>query len=152
MAVDQDEALDSPEPTARAESGTNNDAVVQVKAIVQASAGLLRDFLELLAVEGRLAGRSLAAMLMLAVALALLLVSVWLFTVAALGFWLIDSGLLSATVSLLVVAAFNAVLALLAWLFIVRLSRNLMFREFLGALASLLPSSDDSDDRGDEHE
>jgi len=95
---------------------------------------LSRDYLDLLAVEGRLAGRSLVLMLALGIALALLLVATWIFLTLAASALLIDIGWLNPWQALLAVAVAHAGLALLAWLVVRRLSDNLVFSGLRSAL------------------
>ncbi|GEM_PF-3456842 len=122
-----------------AEPEAAEELTAELKAMIHSSSDMVRDFLELLAVEGRLAGRSLAAMLMLAIVLALLVVATWLFLAVSIALLLIDQGVLSPPMALLATAGANALLALAVWLVIRRLSGNLAFREFIGAVGSILP-------------
>lgn len=116
---------------------SEQDALNRVQAMLHSGSELASDLMELLSTESRLAGRSLGVMLMLAVMMGLLLVSVWLFLMTAAGVWMITAEFLSPVAALLLVAAINAGLALLVWALFVRLSRNLTFEEFFGALRSL---------------
>lgn len=95
---------------------------------------LLRDYLDLLAVEGQLAGRSLVLMLALAICLAIVLVAAWMFLTLSGVMWLTDLGLLSVVQALLAGAGAHLVLALLIWFSVRRLSRNLVFGGFREAL------------------
>lgn len=88
--------------------------------------GLVRDLARLAALETRLAGLSLAAMLALAVAGALLAATAWLALLAALVVWLARLGL-AWELGLLLVAALNLLAGLLAARAVVVLSRNLTF-------------------------
>lgn len=129
---------------------SEKDVLNRVQAMLHSGSAVANDLMELLATESRLAGRSLGVMLMLAVMMGLLLVSVWLFLVSALGVWMVNAGFLSPVASLLLVAAINAGLALLVWFLFVRLSRNLTFEEFFGALRSLSrPVPDKMDDNAE---
>lgn len=122
------------------EAGTPNPATAEKQALAAlrellgTGADLAGDYLELLAVEGRLAGRSLVLMLALAIALALLLVATWLFLGLAMSAWLIDTGVLSTWQALLAVALTHLAMALLAWLSVRRLSNNLVFGGLRAAL------------------
>ncbi len=91
---------------------------------------LVRDYLDLLAVEGQLAGRSLVLMLALAVALGLVLVSTWIFLNLAGVMWLVESEFMNTFQALLISAGAHAALALLIWFAVRHLSRNLVFSGF----------------------
>jgi hypothetical protein len=91
---------------------------------------LLRDYLDLLAVEGQLAGRSLVLMLALSICLAIVLVAAWIFLTLSGVMWLTDLGLLSVAQALLAGAVAHLVLALLIWFSVRHLSRNLVFGGF----------------------
>lgn len=95
-------------------------------ALKAALAEVVDTSLRLLALESRLAGLSLSAMVMLALGVALLLASSWLFFMAALAVWLVSMGL-SWTVVLVGVGVSNLLLSLPLFYLIERLSRNLLF-------------------------
>lgn len=97
-----------------------------IRAWRAALADTLSDGLRLLALEGRLAGLSLATMLGLALLAALLIASAWLALLAALLIGLNHWGL-PWWVGLLLVAALNLLLGGLLIRRIIRLSRNLLF-------------------------
>lgn len=98
--------------------------------------GLARDYLDLLAVEGQLAGRSLVLMLALAVALGILLVAAWIFLSLAGVAWMVESGTMTGAQAFLASTAAHVLLGLLIWLAVRRLSRNLVFGGFREALNS----------------
>ena len=103
---------------------------------------LVQDYLELLAVEGQMAGRSLVLMLALAVVLGLVLVSTWIFLNLAGVMWLVESEFMSTFQALLVSAGAHAVLALLIWFAVRHLSRNLVFGGFRKTLEHNQSASD----------
>ena len=145
MSTRGGEAPDAREETAaQPEPQAEEHAINELKGIIRTGSGMFRDLIELLAIEARLAGRSLALMLILAVVLALLAASAWLFLVAALGLWLIDREILSAPAVLLVLAAANGLLALVLGCFIHRLAHNLAFREFLKVIGGGHSTPDES--------
>ncbi len=94
--------------------------------LLRALAVFLKEWLRLLALEGRLAIISAIVMLAAGMLAAVLVVSVWLILLAALAVALIEAGL-PWTGVLLCIAAANAILALFCWFLIRRLSRNLLF-------------------------
>jgi hypothetical protein len=98
------------------------------------SSGLARDYLDLLAVEGQLAGRSLVLMVALAVALGITLVAAWIFLSLAGSIWLVELDVLTGAQAMLAVTVAHVVLALLIWVVVRRLSRNLVFGGFREAL------------------
>jgi len=93
-----------------------------------------RDYLDLLAVEGQLAGRSLVLMLTLAIVLGVVLVAAWIALNMAGVMWLVERDVLSASQALLGSAVAHLTLAGLAWLSVRHLSRNLVFSGFRQAL------------------
>ncbi len=121
------------------ETGTTSSASAApslsaaVLGLVRSLAGVLGAALHLAALETRLAGLSLAAMLALAVAGALLLATAWLLTVAAVAVFLVRLGL-AWELALLLAAGLNVALALPMITAIRRLSRNLLFSATRGQL------------------
>lgn len=95
---------------------------------------LAQDYLDLLAVEGQLAGRSLVLMLALAIVLGVLLVAAWIFLNLAGAMWAVDNDMLGASAAFLLVTAAHVVAALLAWLAVRHLAGNLVFGGFRRAL------------------
>lgn len=126
-----------------AESGSADhpEAAAEIQGMIEAGSGLVHDLLRLLAVEGRLAGQSLALILMLAVLTALFVVTTWAFLAAALALWIVELGWLSLAGSLLALALVNAGLVLLAWIWIRYLSTNLGFPGLVRAAGDLLPGA-----------
>lgn len=147
MEADAEKEIPGPEPGASHDRPPETEAVEELKGLAREGSAMVQDFLQLLAVEGRLAGRSLAAMLMLAVALGVLVVCAWTFMAGAAGLWLIEQDILYPSQAMLAIGGLNLVLAVLAWLLIVRLSRNLGFREFLSAIQGLLPAPKQQEDK-----
>lgn len=134
-SVDQSGPDGSDAGQAEAES-PENKALAALRDLIATGSDLTGDYLELLAVEGRLAGRSLVLMLALGITLALLLVGAWIFLGLATTAWLIEVGLLSTWQALLAVALAHIAMALLAWLTVRRLSDNLVFGGLRSALRS----------------
>lgn len=104
------------------------------ESLASAGAGLLRtfrsiasDILGLLALEARLAGLSIAAMLGLGVAAALLFIVAWLLLVAGIAFSLVDLGL-GWGAALLITALLNVILGAILVRLIFVFSRNLLFK------------------------
>lgn len=97
-----------------------------IRAWRAALADTLSDGLRLLALEGRLAGLSLATMAGLALLAALLIASAWLALLATLLIGLNHWGL-PWWIGLLLLAALNLLLGGLLIRRIIRLSRNLLF-------------------------
>jgi hypothetical protein len=131
------ETGESPEADAAtdgSQASAETRALAALKALFDSSSGLARDYLDLLAIEGRLAGRSLALILALALALALLLVAGWLFLGLAAAAWLIEHQWLNLWQAMLVTALAQLLMAALTWLVIRRLSNNLVFSGFRAAL------------------
>lgn len=110
-------------------------ALESLAGLIGAGADQLRDYLDLLAVEGRLAGRSLVLMLALGIVLAILIISVWLFASLAGALWLMDQQGWAAWQAVGVGALGHAVLACLVWLTIQRLSNHLGFSGLRTSLA-----------------
>lgn len=115
-----------------AEALTENPQAVQT-GLWQSATGLAEALLDrcgglvrIIALEGRLAGLSLAYMLLLAVLSAVLLVSAWLLFNAALAIWLAGNGWPILGV-VLVLGAANLAAAAGAVLVLRRISNNLLF-------------------------
>lgn len=98
---------------------------------------LSADMLELLMVEARLFGRTALVLVGLAVVIALLLVSGWLFTAAALTWTLANLEFFSLAGALLTVALAHLLLAILALWRLRVLIRDLAFRESLASVNTL---------------
>jgi len=95
-------------------------------AYLHTLAELLPHYLELVALEGRLAALSVARMLAYGIGAALLVVTSWLVFMAALAVWLYHHGMTVESV-LLGVSLLNGVLGVVAWQLAKRLSGNLLF-------------------------
>lgn len=122
------------------EPAPESQVAAELQGMIREGSGMIHDLLKLLAVEGRLAGRSLALMLMLAVLTALFVVTSWVFLAATLALWMVEMAWLSLPASALVLALGNALLGLLVWLWIRHLSANLGFPAFVQATEKLLPA------------
>ncbi len=132
-------AAAKPEPPS-AEQAAEGAARPLLNLLADTSA-LFGDLAELLATEGEMAGRALVAMLALAALIGLLLASTWLLLNAALAAWLlIVFPDLPAPLLLLGLAATQLLATALAWLLMRRVSRDLGFRGFSGAVSALLGS------------
>lgn len=107
--------LETPETLGQSVS----DLFLSLKAVA-------RNSIRLVTLEGRLAGLSLAIMVGLGVAVALLLVSAWFLLVAAFAFWLASH--LGWAGALALVAVLNLAASVPLVLLIIRYSRNLLFR------------------------
>jgi uncharacterized protein involved in cysteine biosynthesis len=107
----------------------------QVKSLWQEWRGLAHDELTLVALEARLAGRSLVTMIAAGVMVAVLLMSAWLGLLGAVVLWLIGIGVM-ASIAVLLAVATNLVFALILYDVIGRQSRHL---QFPAALRSLRP-------------
>lgn len=123
-------APDEPPGPPQCESAPAGSPAGEVRELLHNAAAILQQLFELLGVEARLFGRALVLMLILAVALALLLVTAWLFLIGSIGLTFSRHGILPLPLSLLVMALLNVLLAAAAWLTISRLSLRLAFREF----------------------
>ncbi|MFU8830948.1 MAG: phage holin family protein [Wenzhouxiangella sp.] len=130
---------DRPTEEAGGEPSAEARAVDELRELIDTASNMARDFLELLALEGRLAGRSLALIVGGGLVLALLVPATWTLLNFALGLWLTSAGILSAPLALLLFAIANIVLGILLWLWIRRLSKNLVFPELLTAISDILP-------------
>jgi hypothetical protein len=130
---------ESPKPEQEADhpadpKAPETQALEALGGLLGKSADLVRDYLDLLSIEGRLAGRSLVLMLALGIAVALFLVSGWLLLSLAASAWLIEHEWLTIWQAILASALAQALMGLLAWLVIRRLSNNLGFDGFRAAL------------------
>lgn len=99
----------------------------QLTLLYQSCSQVLAHGLRLLALESRLAALSLSAMLGLAILVALLLCSAWLFTLLALSFWLVESGVMGWGLALISSALVNIALSFVLMFLLRQLSANLMF-------------------------
>lgn len=115
------------------------------RALLQQMLGLVHDQLQLAALETRLAGQSLAAMVAAGVMVALLLVSAWIGLIAAATAALVGTGF-SITVAILLGVGANLALTLLLCVFIRRKSRHLLWS---ASLRSLQPATTAQVNAGD---
>lgn len=114
-------------------SAADPDEISREESLIEAGSALwsvisdlIGDTVRLAALETRLAGLSLSAMLALAVAGGLLLITAWLLLAAALAVWLTRWGLAWES-ALIGVAILNVLLCVPVFWLIGRLSRNLLF-------------------------
>lgn len=92
------------------------------------SFGIIRDIFQLFILEVKLAGRSIAMILVLVIVTSLLLLSSWFLLVGALVTWLMTFNM-NLIPSLLIVSAINLFIAVITGLFIARLAHNIDFKE-----------------------
>lgn len=130
-----------PEDQERDESG-QGPALEDLQQLLRTGSSLTQDFVDLLAIEGRLAGRSLALMVNLAVAMGLLLAGSWLLLGIAAAVWLTAQGMAELPAALALIALGNAVVVLVLWWAIHRLSGDLAFPGFVTELRALLSRSE----------
>ena len=107
-------------------SAQDDTLAATINGIRTALAQVVDKSLQLLALESRLAALSLSTMLFLAVIVALLFFSAWLFILAASAVWLIGLGLTWES-ALIAGACVNVLLTFPAMYLIRRLSRQLTF-------------------------
>lgn len=106
---------------------------LRIAATVRSLAG---DLAELLALEARLAGVSLVAMLVLGMAAGMLLVAGWLLVQLGVAWWLREAGV-AVGHSLLALGAVNVAIGWCCWLLVRRRGRHLTFASTRAALARL---------------
>lgn len=111
--------------------------------IFKDSIGLVTHFVELIAVETRLAGMSLVMILAAAIGIVLLLMSAWLLLMASMAFTIVAAGYGWGSVFLVLAIVNLLALVPLAYM-VVRLSRNLLFRFTLQQAKDLTPIEEDS--------
>lgn len=125
VATQPEEAAQTEPPETLGDSVS--DLFLSIKAIA-------RNSIRLVTLEGRLAGLSLALMVGLGVAVALLLLTAWFLLVAALTVWLASH--LGWAGAMALVAVLNLAASVPLVLLIIRYSRNLLFsatrRQLLG--------------------
>jgi Putative Actinobacterial Holin-X, holin superfamily III len=125
--------------TAGAGDGADTAAAVglldEVVALSRDARDIAHDQLQLVALEGKLAARSLITMVAAAIGIALLLVTAWLGLMGALVLWLISSGS-APMVAMLALAALNLLVVLVPYLLIRRGTRRLGFPATLRSLKS----------------
>jgi uncharacterized membrane protein YqjE len=101
---------------------------IPLKNIWQYSIGIIKDIFKLFSLEVKLAGKSLAILLILIALIALLLISAWLSLLGAVIVWLMHFHI-NLSLSLLLMSAFNFILALAIVYSIIKISTNLQFKE-----------------------
>lgn len=121
---------DDPKGAAAEESPLRKGA-----ALLHTFRSFMDDFLALAALEARLAGLSIAAMLGLGLAVGLLFVTAWLLLVAGGTLWLVDLGV-GWGPALLVTALANVLMGIVLVVLIVNLSRNVLFKATRRQLAA----------------
>jgi hypothetical protein len=126
MASDTKTETGSRRPTA--ETHRQYSPLAQVTVLLETIATYLGSGVELISMEGRLAALSLFAMQILALVGAGLLLSSWLLLSAALSVWLVASFGANLAFLLALLAIVNALILVPVILLIRRLSRNLLFR------------------------
>jgi hypothetical protein len=92
------------------------------------SLSIIKDIFELFKLEVKLAGRSLAIIVMLIVVTSLLLLATWFSLLGALVAWMVSFHL-SVIQSFLIVSAINLFIAFLIGFYIARISKNLKLQE-----------------------
>lgn len=102
------------------------DSSVNVLLLWRSAVEIASNTLALALLEARLAGKSLAAILGYLLILALLIMVVWLFSMAALAAWLIFLGI-NAAVALVSIAALNLLCICLVLAIGKKMQRNLTF-------------------------
>jgi hypothetical protein len=106
----------------------NSSFLSAIENIWKNSLGVVSDIFQLFKLEVKLAGRSLAIILMLIVIASLLLLSSWFSLLGAFATWLTTLHF-TLIQSLLIVAAINLTVAILVAFYIARISSNLQFNE-----------------------
>ncbi len=106
----------------------NSSLLSAIENIWKNSLGVVNDIFKLFKLEVKLAGRSLAIILMLIAIASLLLISSWFALLGAFATWLtvVHFTLIQA---LLIVAAINFIIAIFLAFYIARISSNLQFNE-----------------------
>jgi len=115
-------------------------------AYLHTLAELLPHYLDLIALEGRLAAQSAVRMLAYGIGAALLVVTSWLLFMAALAVWLHHHGMTLESV-LLGVSLLNGVLGGVAWQLAKKLSGNLLFSATRRQCSRSQPMPKDLDER-----
>ncbi len=128
----------TPDPSTVCDGGLLSD----VRTLWQEMLVLAHDHLRLAALETRLAGQSLVAMIAAGVMVALLVVSAWIGMIAAIVTAMVSSGLSISAAILLGVGA-NLVLALLLCVFIRSRSRHLLWSASLRSLRTASSPAND---------
>ena len=137
MTISAAKAASLPEPATVDEAKIHGGLIDDVRMLWQQLLGLAHDRLQLAALETRLAGQSLVAMVAAGVMVALLVVSAWIGLIAALVVALVSGGL-SVIVAILLGSAANLFVALLLCAFIRCKSDHLLWS---ASLRSLKPAT-----------
>ena len=137
MTISAAQAASLPEPATVDETQLNSGLISDVRMLWQQLLALAHDHLQLAALETRLAGQSLVAMVAAGVMVALLVVSAWIGLIAALVAALVSGGL-SVIAAILLGSAANLFVALLLCAFIHRKSDHLLWA---ASLRSLKPAT-----------
>lgn len=105
----------------------NSSMLSAIENICKNSLGIIQDIFNLFALEVKLAGRSLAIILVLLVLTSLLLLATWFSLLGAFATWLTFH--FSLIQSLLIVSAINLIVAILLGIYIARISKKVSFKE-----------------------
>lgn len=133
MSIAAAKVVRPPEPTALDERKAGGGLLDELRMLLQQVLGVVHDHLQIAALETRLAGQSLVAMVAAGVMVALLLVSAWIGLIAAAVAALVGNGLSISAAIFLGVSA-NLLVALLLCEFIRRKSRHLLWSASLRSL------------------
>lgn len=133
MSIAAAKVVRPPEPTALDERKAGGGLLDELRMLLQQVLGVVHDYLQIAALETRLAGQSLVAMVAAGVMVALLLVSAWIGLIAAAVAALVGNGLSISAAIFLGVSA-NLLVALLLCEFIRRKSRHLLWSASLRSL------------------
>jgi hypothetical protein len=141
-------------PIAASDSGTAENVAAGTEpglgALWQQLSRIVHDWIELIALESRLAGLSVAAMLALGVLSGLMFASAWLLVAGSAVSWLHASSGYSWSSLLLAAAVVNLLLGVVLALSIGRLSRHLLFPAMRRSLAGRGSSPERTDVRTSE--
>lgn len=124
---------------------TRFSVLKDVQALWYTVRELAHDHFLLAALEARRAGKSLVAMIVTGISVAVLLNGAWLGLLAAIGQRLIENGMAVSSAILLAVV-FNLLLALLLWGVICHKSRYLQFPALLNSLRPVKPPTEEHPD------
>lgn len=105
----------------------HENLLTSIEHIWKESLYLVKDIIKLFSLEVRLAGKSLAMIIILAISVILLLFSSWLSFLGVIIIWLQHH--ISLILSLLLVSALNLFIAIIVIYYITKLSSNLQFHE-----------------------
>lgn len=99
-----------------------------IEHIWKYSLEIIQDIFKLFLLEVRLAGKSLATIIIMVILAALLLISSWFSLLGALISWLLTLHM-SLVLSLVLVAGVNLIIAIAIGIYIIKISSNLKFKE-----------------------